>query len=85
MIDNLHKVQFYESRSTVQHRNSDPCRSPHTELRSVPEAAVVRYENGVTQEIHPDLLPDDFEKSYDAAQFFIGRAMIDPDAVVVPT
>jgi hypothetical protein len=85
MIQNLHLVQFYESRATVQHRNSDPCKSPHTELTSVPESATIRYRDQENQAMSPDTITDSFERNYEASRFFIERAMLDPDAVVVPT
>lgn len=48
----------------------DPTESPHTELETIPSSATVHYDSGKTRET--------------TLTFIIERAMLDPDAEVVP-
>jgi hypothetical protein len=74
---------FYETRQSVHVGDSNPSNSSNTELTSVPKAAEIRYED------HPNRLIDatQFEapkdKGFETARFLIGRAMLDPDAIVI--
>lgn len=76
---------FYETRQAVHVGDSNPSNSSNTELTTVPKAAEICYED------HPDRLidGDQFDapngKGFETARFLISRAMLDPDAIVVPT
>lgn len=79
-----HLDMFYDTRSSVHIDNSDPANNPNTDLKEVPKAAEIHYED------HPDRTIDATEyeapkgKGFETARFLIGRAMLDPDAMVVP-
>lgn len=79
-----HVGMFYETRFSVPVSDSDPANNPNTDLNRVPEAAEIHVEDGEDREVQPE----DFElpntDGYEMAQFFIGRAMLDPTVTVVP-
>lgn len=80
-----HLDMFYDTRGSVHVANSDPSNNPNTDLKQTPKAVEIHYAD------HPDRLIDatEFEapngKGFETARFIIGRAMLDPDATVVPT
>lgn len=81
-----HLDMFYETRFSLHVSDSHPSSSPNTELTETPESAEIRYNNGVVREVNPDTFAaPDGSRGYEAAKFFIGRAMLDPDATVIPT
>ena len=80
-----HLEMFYETRTAVHVSDSHPSNNPSTELTSVPESAEIRYESGVTRTIDCNKFEAPNDKGYQTARFLISRAMLDPDAVVVPT
>ena len=79
-----HLSLFYETRQSVQVDDTNPGNNPHTDLRRPPEVAKITFDN------HPDRLIDSEQfdapdgKGYEVAQFLIQRAMLDPDATVIP-
>jgi hypothetical protein len=77
---------FYSSRDpeAVHISDSDPSNSANTDLTEVPQAAVIRFENGVEQRVEKEHPKAPAGRAYEASQFLINRAMIDPDAVVEP-
>lgn len=80
-----HLDMFYDTRSAVHVTDSNPTNNPHTELREVPRSAEIVFEDGPNRIINAE----DFEapngKGFETARFLIGRALLDPDARVVPT
>lgn len=83
MSEISHVDMFYESRRAVHVRDSDPTKSPHTELNSVPTKAEIRYADHENRVIDSEEFEAPNGKGYETAQFLISRAMIDSDAVVV--
>jgi hypothetical protein len=75
---------FWDSRWAVQFTNSDPSASPNTDLSYTPESATIHYETGVTREIDCNEFEAPNGKGYETAKLLIGRAMLDPEATVVP-
>lgn len=79
-----HLSMFYDSRWAVQFTNSDASASPNTDLSYTPEAATIRYESGVTRELDCNQFEAPKGKGYETAKFLISRAMLDPEATVIP-
>jgi hypothetical protein len=79
-----HLSMFYDSRWAVQFTDSDPSASPNTDLSHTPEAATIRYESGVTRDIDCNEYEAPNGKGYETAKWLIQRAMLDPDATVIP-
>jgi hypothetical protein len=79
-----HLQMFYETRQAVHINDSDASNNPNTELSQVPEAAEIRYEGFPNRFIDSDQYEAPNGKGYETAQLLIGRAMLDPDATVVP-
>lgn len=79
-----HLSMFWDTRQSVHITDSDPCNSPNTELKQTPTKAEIRYEDNPNRTIDCE----DFEapngKGFETARLLIGRAMLDPDATVVP-
>lgn len=81
----LHLQMFYESRQSVHVSDSDPTNNPNTELTSVPTEAEIRYQDSPNRHIDAETFEAPDGKGFETAQFLISRAMLDADAVVVPT
>lgn len=79
-----HLDMFYETRSSVHVTDSNPANNPNTELNSVPEVATIHFEEYEDREIDSHAFEGPDGKGYEIAQWFVGRAMLDPDATVVP-
>jgi hypothetical protein len=77
---------FYETRNpeAVHITNSDAANNPNTDLNTTPDAAEIHYESGVVKEVPTEHPEAPAGKGYEASQFLISRAMLDPDATVVP-
>lgn len=80
-----HLVMFYETRQSVFMDDSDPVNNPNTELNDVPEKADICFEDHDDRHVDSKKLKAPNGKGYKTAQFLIGRAMLDPDATVIPT
>jgi len=76
---------YYDTRQAVHVNNSDPTNNPYTELREVPLSAEIRFEDGPNRTIDAENFTAPNGKEFETARFLIGRAILDPDAVVVPT
>ena len=83
MSEISHLSMFYETRRAIHVQDSDPTKSPHTELNSVPTKAEIRYEEHENRVVDCEEFEAPNGKGYETAQFLISRAMIAPDAVVV--
>jgi hypothetical protein len=79
-----HLSMFYETRSSVHINNSDPSNNPNTELKEVPVSAEIRYDGFPNRFIDSQSFEAPEGKGFETARFLIGRAMLDPDATVVP-
>lgn len=81
-----HLDMFYETRAeeAIHVSDSDPCNSPNTELTSVPESAEIRYDGYPDRELDATSFENLTGEGYKLAQFLIERAMLDPDATVIP-
>lgn len=79
-----HLDMFYETRSSVHVTKSSPCNSPNTNLTTLPTAAEIRYKDGPNRFIDADSFEAPGGRGFETARFLISRAMIDPDANVVP-
>jgi len=75
---------FYDTRQAVHIDNSDPANNPNTELTSVPKAAEIRYPDSPDRLIDGDQYEAPNGKGFETARFLISRAMLDPDATVMP-
>lgn len=75
---------FYDTRQAVHIQDSDPSTSPNTDLTSTPTAAEIHYADSEDRFIDGDQFEAPNGKGFETAQFLIGRAMLDPDATVVP-
>jgi len=73
---------FYETRRAVHVKDSDPTKSPHTELSSVPTKAEIRYADHENKVVDCEEFEAPNGKGYETAKFLIERSMLDPDAVV---
>lgn len=76
---------FFDTRKAVHVTDSDPSNSPNTELNKTPTAATIRYRDGPNRDIDAEEYVAPNGKGFETAMFLIGRAMLDPDATVVPT
>lgn len=79
-----HLQMFYETRQAVHVNDSDPANNPNTDLNRVPEAAEIRYDGFPNRFIDSDQFEAPDGKDFETARFLIGRAMLDPDATVIP-
>lgn len=79
-----HLTMFYESRFSTHVRATNPANNPNTELTEVPTKAEIRYKDENNRVVDSNEFDAPNGKGYETAQFFISRAMLDPDAVVVP-
>ena len=84
MSEISHVDMFYESRRAVHVGDSDPAKSPHTELSSVPTKAEIRYADHENRVIDCKEFEAPNGKGYETAKLLLGRAMLDPCATVVP-
>jgi len=75
---------FYNTRGSVAISDSNPANSPNTDLNSVPKSAEIRYEDGPNRTIDSEEFEAPNGRGFRTARFLIGRAMLDPDATVVP-
>ena len=75
---------FYDTRQAIHIDNSDPANSPNTELTSVPKSAEIHYADHSDRLIGPETFESPNGKGFEVARFLISRAMLDPDATVVP-
>jgi len=80
----LHLQMFYESRQSVHVGNSDPCNNPNTELTSVPKSAEIKFGDSASHLIDAEQFEAPNGKGFETARFLISRAMLDPDATVIP-
>jgi hypothetical protein len=80
-----HLDMFYDTRQAVHIDNSDPANNPNTELTTVPTAAEIRYEDSPDRHIDGEHFEAPDGKGFETARWLISRAMLDPDATVVPT
>jgi hypothetical protein len=76
---------FYDTRFSLAVTNSGPSNNPNTGLTEVPKAAIIHFEDGPERYVDSMDFDAPNGKGYETAQFLIGRAMMDPDAVVEPT
>lgn len=83
-MGSLHQTMFYESRLSIQVSDSDPTDNPHTELTYTPDVAQICYADDTVRHIDSNEYDAPNGKGYETAQFLIGRALLDPDAVVIP-
>jgi len=79
-----HLQMFYETRQAVHVNDSDPANNPNTELTRVPKAAEIRFADGPNRFIDSNEFEAPDGKGFETARFLISRAMMDPDATVVP-
>lgn len=79
-----HLDMFYDTRKSIAISNSDPANNPNTDLSSVPEAAEIRYKDGPNRSLDGSNFEAPNGKGFETVRFLIGRAMLDPDATVVP-
>jgi len=82
MSEISHTQMFWETRRAIHVKDSDPTKSPHTELNSVPTKAEIRYADHENRVIDSEEFEAPDGKGYETAQLLISRAMLDPDAVV---
>jgi hypothetical protein len=75
---------FYRTRQAVHVNDSDPANSPNTNLNRVPKAAEIHYDGFPDRFIDSDQFEAPDGRGFETARFLIGRAMVDPDATVVP-
>jgi hypothetical protein len=80
-----HLDMFYNTRGAVHVTDSDPSNNPNTSLTRVPKAAEIRFADNPDQFIDAEEFEAPNGKGFETARFLIGRAMLDPDATVVPT
>jgi len=80
-----HLDMFYETRGSTYVSASDPSSSPNTELNSTPTAAEIRFADGPNRFIDAEEFEAPDGNGFEVARFLIQRAMMDADAVVVPT
>lgn len=74
-----HLNLFYDSRANVFIQNSSPANNPNTDLSEVPRHAEIHFEHGPTREVSESTFDDP-----EISEFLLGRALLDPDATVVP-
>jgi hypothetical protein len=79
-----HLDMFYDTRNSVHIDNTNPANNPNTELNNTPDEAVIRYEDGTEQHVDAAEWSGRCEKGFEIARFLVGRAMLDPDARVIP-
>lgn len=79
-----HLSLFYDTRSNVHIKNTDPSNSSKTALNETPEVALVRYEDGTERFVDSLKYKAPNGKGYETEQFLLERAMLDPDATVIP-
>lgn len=79
-----HMDMFYDTRLSVHVSNTNPANNPNATLNSVPEAAEIHYKDTEDRVVDPDEIEAPNGKDFKTARFLISRAMIDPDATVVP-
>jgi hypothetical protein len=79
-----HLSMFYDTRQSVHINNSNPANNPNTELHDVPDHAIISFAGGMEREIDSLNFEAPNGKGYETAKFLIGRAMLDPDATVMP-
>ena len=79
-----HLSMFYDTRASVHIDNTNPANNPNTELNDTPDKAVVRYEDGTEQHVDAAEYAERVDRGFEIARFLVGRAMLDPDARVVP-
>ena len=82
MSEISHVGMFYETRRAIHVQDSDPTKSPHTELNSVPTKAEIRYADHENRVIDCDEFEAPNGKGYQTAKLLIERSMLDPGAVV---
>lgn len=80
-----HLDMFYDTRQAVHVENSSPVNNPNTELKTVPTAAEIHFADGPDRSIDCGEFEAPNGKGFETARFLISRAMLDPDATVVPT
>lgn len=79
-----HLDLFYETRQSIHINDSDPANNPNTELTRVPKAAEIRFADYDNRVIDAEEFEAPNGKGFETARFLISRAMMDPDATVVP-
>lgn len=75
---------WYETKSTVHIDTTSPANNPNTELKTVPETARIKYDDGTVRKVDSLSYRAPENNGYKTAQFLISRAMFDPNAVVLP-
>jgi hypothetical protein len=79
-----HLNHFYDTRDSMAVTDSNPSNSPNTELTEVPKAAEIRYITNPNKFIDAREFEAPDNKGFETARWLISRAMLDPDAVVIP-
>lgn len=79
-----HLDMFYDTRQAVHITDSNPTNSPNTDLSSVPKAATIRYKDGPNRDVDGEEFEAPNDKGFETARWLISRAILDPDATVIP-
>lgn len=79
-----HLDMFYDTRNSIHITNSNPANNPNTGLNTVPKAAEIKYEDHDDRFIDAEEFDAPDGKGFETARWLLGRAMLDPDATVVP-
>jgi hypothetical protein len=75
---------FYDTRMAVHVSDSNPVNTPNTELNSPPLAAEIVYEDSPDRTIDAETFDAPNGKGFETARFLLNRALLDPDATVIP-
>jgi hypothetical protein len=75
---------FYDTRQSIAISDSDPANNPNTRLTETPQRAEVEYPDQPPRLIEADRYDVDGVDGFKVARFLISRALLDPDATVVP-
>lgn len=79
-----HLDMFYDTRRSLHVANSDPSNNPNTRLNEVPKAAEILFEDSPDRTLDCEEFEAPNGKGFETARWLISRAMLDPDATVVP-
>jgi hypothetical protein len=79
-----HLNLWFDSRASPYIKNSSPVNNPNTDLSEVPREAKIHFEHGSTRELSVSKFESLDCGGDKVRRFLIERALLDPDATVVP-
>lgn len=80
-----HLDLWYQTRTAPHIEDTSAANNPNTDLAQVPQEATIIFADGPDRDISPSAFEGRCAEPQKVSDFLIQRAMLDPDATVIPS